>query len=139
MKCLDEFRNGKFAKRLVDEIKSVSKKKIKLMEVCGTHTVAIFKHGLRQLMPENITLLSGPGCPVCVTPNETIDKIIWLVRQKDVILATFGDMVKVPGSSSSLSREKSEGHDVRIVYSTMDALKIARDNPAKKVVFFARF
>lgn len=137
MRYVDEFRNGKFAKRLVEEIKSVSKKKIKLMEVCGTHTVAIFKYGLRGVMPENITLLSGPGCPVCVTANETIDKAIWLVRQKGVILTTFGDMVKVPGSSSSLSQEKSQGHDVRIVYSTMDALKVACDNPAKKVVFFA--
>lgn len=85
MRYLDEFYSGKFAKGLVDEIKSVSKKKIKLMEVCGTHTVAIFKHGLRQLMPENITLLSGPGCPVCVTPNETIDKAIWLGGQMGVI------------------------------------------------------
>jgi len=137
MRYVDEFRNGKFAKKLVEEIKNVSKKKIKLMEVCGTHTVAIFKYGLSQLMPENITLLSGPGCPVCVTPNETIDKAIWLVKQRGVILTTFGDMVKVPGSSSSLSQEKSEGYDVRIVYSTMDALKIAQNNLAKKVLFFA--
>jgi len=137
MRYVDEFRNGKFAKKLVEEIKNVSKKKIKLMEVCGTHTVAIFKYGLRGVMPENITLLSGPGCPVCVTANEMIDKAIWLVKQRSVILATFGDMVKVPGSSSSLSQEKSQGHDVRIVYSTMDALKIAQDNPAKKVIFFA--
>ncbi len=106
------------------------------MEVCGTHTVAISRFGIRRALPKNITLLSGPGCPVCVTPNEEIDWAIALSQQKDVVLATFGDMMKVPGSSSSLSKEKANGADIKVCYSTLDALQIAEKNPEKKVVFF---
>jgi hydrogenase expression/formation protein HypD len=106
------------------------------MEVCGTHTVAIFKHGIRQFLPEKVNLLSGPGCPVCVTPNADIDKAIALAQSAEVILATFGDMMKVPGSYSSLHQVKAAGADIRVVYSILDALKIAEDNPRKSVVFF---
>jgi hydrogenase expression/formation protein HypD len=106
------------------------------MEVCGTHTVAIFKHGLRQFLPEQIKLLSGPGCPVCVTPNADIDKAIALAQKTGVILTTFGDMMKVPGSYSSLHQVKAAGADIRVVYSVLDALRIAEDNRHKSVVFF---
>ncbi len=106
------------------------------MEVCGTHTVAISRFGIRRALPRNITLLSGPGCPVCVTPNEEIDWAIVLSQQKDVVLATFGDMMKVPGSFSSLSKEKANGAEIKVCYSTLDALEIAEKNPNKKVVFF---
>jgi hydrogenase expression/formation protein HypD len=105
------------------------------MEFCGGHTVAIFKHGLRQLLPDNIKMLSGPGCPVCVTASADLDKAIALGKLPNVIITSFGDMVRVPGSRSSLQRAKAEGADVRIVYSAQDALAIARDNPAKSVVF----
>ena len=105
------------------------------MEICGTHTVAIFRSGLRQLLPSSIRLISGPGCPVCVTANEDIDRAIWLSQQPDVILTTFGDLVRVPGSRSSLNHERSRGADVRIVYASIDALQIARETPEKQVVF----
>ncbi len=105
------------------------------MEFCGTHTVAIFRFGIRQVLPPTIEMLSGPGCPVCVTDNADLDKAIALAQIPGVILATFGDMMKVPGSRSSLQRVKAEGADVRLVYSTMDALKIAEENPTKSVVF----
>jgi hydrogenase expression/formation protein HypD len=137
MKYLDEFSNREVAQKFITKIKEASSTEIKLMEVCGTHTVAIFRSGIQNLIPKNISLLSGPGCPVCVTPNKKIDYAIALSREKDVILATFGDMMRVPGSSSSLTKEMSNGSDIHIVYSTMDALKIAQENPSKKVVFFA--
>jgi len=105
------------------------------MEFCGGHTVTIFKHGIRQLLPPTIEMLSGPGCPVCVTANGDLDKAIALARLPDVIITSFGDMVRVPGSYSSLAEVKAEGADVRIVYSTQDALNIARNNPSKSVVF----
>jgi hydrogenase expression/formation protein HypD len=110
---------------------------IRFMEVCGTHTVAIFKAGIRQLLPENVELVSGPGCPVCVTPNEYLDTGIAYSRKSDVMIATFGDMLKVPGSSSSLAKEKAQGADIRIVYSSLEALEIAEENPNKKVIFLA--
>lgn len=134
MRYLDEFRNPEKAKRLLDNIKSVSKKETRLMEVCGTHTVSIFRSGIRSILPDNISLISGPGCPVCVTPNEDIDIAIEIAKQKDVILTTFGDMIKVPGSSSSLADERAGGADIRVVYSSLDALDIARQNPQKNVV-----
>jgi len=105
------------------------------MEFCGGHTVAIFKYGIRQLLPPTVELVSGPGCPVCVTANPDLDKAISLSLIPDVIIATFGDMLRIPGSNSSLQKVKAEYADVRIVYSTTDALKIAEDNPAKSVVF----
>ena len=110
---------------------------VRLMEVCGTHTVAIFRHGIRSLLPEGVTLLSGPGCPVCVTAVRDVDVMIALSRRDDVIVTTFGDMMRVPGDRISLMQAKAEGADVRIVYSPLDALALAAADPSKKVVFFA--
>jgi hydrogenase expression/formation protein HypD len=137
MKFVDEFRNQEIAKGIIERIKQSSLRPIQLMEVCGTHTVSIFRYGIRGLLPEHIKLVSGPGCPVCVTPNNDIDLAVALSRQKDVIITTFGDMIRVPGSTSSLQKEKAEGRDVRIIYSSLDALRIAKENPKKRVIFFA--
>jgi hydrogenase expression/formation protein HypD len=136
---MDEFRDPQLAANLLDEIRreTSSDKQITLMEVCGTHTMSISQNGIRSLLPENIRLLSGPGCPVCVTPNDYLDLAIAYGRQPDVILTTFGDMVRVPGSYSSLERERAAGADIRVVYSTMDALEIAARNPKAMVVFLA--
>ena len=112
-------------------------KKIRLMEVCGTHTVAIFRAGLRQILPEEVELVSGPGCPVCVTADDYIDAAIAYAGMEDVIITTFGDMLKVPGTHSSLAAAQAAGADVRIVYSPLDALTIATENPTKKIVFLA--
>ncbi|HEX9916254.1 MAG TPA: hydrogenase formation protein HypD [candidate division Zixibacteria bacterium] len=134
----DEFSDSRVTKHLSEKIKHTAnqiKREVTLMEVCGTHTVAIFKCGIKSILPHNIKLISGPGCPVCVTPNEYLDRAIALSQLEDTILVTFGDMMKVPGSSSSLEKEKTHGADVRIVYSTLDALKIAKENRDKKVVF----
>src|SRR5512139_3893570 len=137
MKFIDEFRNKEIAEALIQRIHKTSTRPIQLMEVCGTHTVSIFRYGIRGILPEQIRLISGPGCPVCVTPNRDIDLAIALTRQNDVILVTFGDMMRVPGSTSNLQREKAEGRDIRIVYSPLDALAIAKDHPSKRVIFFA--
>jgi len=138
MKYIDEFRNNQLAQNLAKKIdRTVGKRKIVLMEVCGTHTVAIFRSGIKSLLPENLHLLSGPGCPVCVTPNYYLDKAIAYARLKDTIIVTFGDMLRVPGSSSSLEKEKADGCDIRVVYSTLEALEIAENNPKKKIVFLA--
>ncbi len=135
MKYVNEYRDPALGKKLLERIRRDSRKPIRLMEFCGGHTVAIFKHGLRQLLPENIEMLSGPGCPVCVTASADLDKAIALGHLPDVIITSFGDMVRVPGSRSSLQKAKAEGADVRIVYSAQDALTIARENPDKAVVF----
>ncbi|MCL0034451.1 hydrogenase formation protein HypD [Dehalococcoidia bacterium] len=135
MKLTSEFRRSELAQGLVSRIHRRSKAPARLMEFCGGHTVAILKHGIRQLLPPTIEMLSGPGCPVCVTANADLDKAMALAKVPGVILATFGDMLKVPGSNSSLQEAKAEGADVRIVYSTMDGLDIARQNPEKSVVF----
>lgn len=111
--------------------------KINIMEVCGTHTMAISRHGLRQLLPDNINLISGPGCPVCVTSANDIDRIIEIARQYEVTVFTFGDMFRVPGTESSLYNEKSDGRDIKICYSPSDALEFAKNNPDKKVIFIA--
>ncbi len=113
------------------------KGKLRVMEVCGTHTVAIFRAGIRQLLPENVELVSGPGCPVCVTCDEYIDKAIAYARQKNFIVATFGDMLKVPGSQSSLAAAQAEGAQIKIVYSPLDCLKLAQENPDKQIIFLA--
>ena len=110
---------------------------LRLMEVCGTHTVAIFRHGIRDLLPREIKLLSGPGCPVCVTSVRDVDTIIALAKQKDIVITTFGDMMRVPGDKGSLFDAKAEGCDIRIVYSPLDALKLAEINRKKIIVFFA--
>jgi len=135
LKHIEEYRDTKISKNLIEKIKATSKRNIRLMEVCGTHTVSIFRSGLRSVLPATISLLSGPGCPVCVTDQREIDAFIELARLDDVIVTTFGDLMRVPGSRSSLQKESAEGHDIRMVYSTFDALKIAQKNPAKKVVF----
>ena len=135
MKYVDEYRNKEIAQKILRQIKSISKKKINLMEVCGTHTVAIFRNGIRKMLPSNINLISGPGCPVCVTPISYIDEIIALSRVENFIITTFGDMIRVPGSTSTLEKERTDGADIRIVYSTLDALKIAQDNSSKEVLF----
>jgi hydrogenase expression/formation protein HypD len=135
LKYIEEYRDGALARDLVKKINSVSKKKLRLMEVCGTHTTSIFRHGIRSVLPETITLLSGPGCPVCVTAQKDIDAFVAFARVENVIVTTFGDLIKVPGSSSTLGKEKAVGGDVRIVYSISDAINIARDNKDKQVVF----
>jgi hydrogenase expression/formation protein HypD len=135
MKFISEYRDAEVGKRLVARIRQRSTRPARLMEFCGGHTVSIAKHGIRQLLPPTIEMLSGPGCPVCVTANADLDKAIALTWLPDVIVATFGDMIKVPASRSSLQQAKAEGGDVRIVYSTQDALEIAQHNPSKSVVF----
>ncbi|MCK5350664.1 MAG: hydrogenase formation protein HypD [Desulfobacula sp.] len=135
LKYVEEYRDGTLARDLVKKIHSVSKKDLRLMEVCGTHTTAIFRHGIRSVLPQGITLLSGPGCPVCVTAQKDIDAFVEFARLKNVIVTTFGDLIKVPGSSSNLGKEKACGADVRIVYSVFDAINIARKNKDKEVVF----
>jgi hydrogenase expression/formation protein HypD len=137
MKFIDEFRNKEIAEGLIQRIQKISTRPTQLMEVCGTHTVSIFRYGIRGILPEQIQLISGPGCPVCVTPNGDIDLAIALSRQKDVIITTFGDMMRVPGSTSSLQKEKADGRDIRIIYSSLEALKIAKEHLEKKVVFLA--
>ncbi len=138
MKYLDAFRDREVAVRLLERIGRLAAEApspMTFMEVCGTHTMAIHQHGIRGLLPEGVHLISGPGCPVCVTPVGYVDHAVALARREDVIIATFGDMVRVPGSSSSLHSEKAHGADVRIVYSPLDAVTLARKNPEKKVVF----
>jgi hydrogenase expression/formation protein HypD len=135
MKYVEEYRDPELGQKLLERIRRRSKKPARLMEFCGGHTAAIFKHGLRQLLPPNIEMLSGPGCPVCVTSAADLDRAIALGQQPGVIVTSFGDMVRVPGSRSSLQKAKAECADVRIVYSAQDALAIAKENPQKTVVF----
>lgn len=124
-----------YARYLLDRLHQEMDRPLTVMEVCGTHTVAIAKSGLRDLLPEKMRLLSGPGCPVCVTDDCDLDYVITLARQEGIILATFGDMMRVPGTASSLLQEKSRGADVRVVYSPTDALKLAAENRESQVVF----
>ena len=137
MTTLSPQETKRAAQHLLKEIDRLVDRPVRFMEVCGTHTVAIFRAGIRQLLPEKVELVSGPGCPVCVTPNDYMDTAIAYARQKDVIITTFGDMLKVPGTTSSLNAVKAEGGDVRIIYSPLDSLKVAQDNPDKKVIFLA--
>ncbi len=138
MQFVDEFRDPTSIKHLGEEIarRSVGKQ-FKFMEVCGGHTHSIYKHGLQELLPENVELVHGPGCPVCVIPMGRIDDAMAIARNPGVIFATFGDMMRVPSSSGSLLDAKADGADVRFVYSPLDALKLARENPGREVVFFA--
>jgi len=135
MRLTEDFRNPELAAALVESINRKSKKPVRLMEFCGSHTVAIFKFGIRQLVPPTVEMLSGPGCPVCVSANADIDKAIAMAKLPGIILCTFGDMLKVPGSDGSLQQARAEGGDIRVVYSTMDAIEICRRNPEKEVIF----
>jgi len=136
----DDFRDAKTIKaykKIIEEDAKKLGKSINIMEVCGGHTHTIMKYGIPQLMPENINFIHGPGCPVCVMPKERIDHAYVLSMQKDVILVTLGDMIKVPGSNGSLQDARSKGADVRFVYSPLDCIKISKENPSKKIIFFA--
>ncbi len=135
MKYIDEYRDIGKVKLILDEIKKVSKRPVTFMEVCGGHTMSIQKFGIPSLLPETINLISGPGCPVCVTDRKYIDQAIAYCRMPGTIIATYGDLIRVPGSTSSLDREKSQGKDVRVVYSVLDALSIAEKNRDKNIIF----
>ncbi|MFP4059857.1 MAG: hydrogenase formation protein HypD [Bacteroidales bacterium] len=135
VKYMDEYRDATLVKKLVHKINEVSRRKVAFMEICGGHTMAIHKFGIPSLLPSNIRLLSGPGCPVCVTGRGFIDKAIAYSHLDDVIVTTFGDLIRVPGSRSTLEKEKANGADVRMVQSSLEAIQIARDNVNKKVVF----
>ena len=136
MKYIDEFNDPDLAQRLLDDIHATVTQPWALMEVCGGQTHSIIRHGIDQLIPDQIEMIHGPGCPVCVTPLELIDKALEIASRPDVIFCSFGDMLRVPGSGRDLFRIKSQGGDVRVVYSPLDALKIARENPDREVVFF---
>ena len=132
---LSAFKDPKLARGLIESIQKLAPEHAVLMEVCGTHTVAIARNGIRDLMPEGTRLSSGPGCPVCVTSNKDIDTVVALCRVPNVTIATFGDMTRVPGSTSSLLAEQAAGRSVQIVYSPLDAIKLAQENPDREVVF----
>lgn len=136
MKYLDEFSDPELAGKLVGQIKAATTQRWSIMEVCGGQTHSIIRHGIDQLLPDHIEMIHGPGCPVCVTPLEIIDKALAIASRPGVIFCSFGDMLRVPGSEKDLFRIKSEGGDVRVVYSPLDALNIARENPDRQVVFF---
>lgn len=137
MKYLDEFRQQALAEKLSEQINAAVKSNWKIMEVCGGQTHTILQYGIEDLLPTSIELLHGPGCPVCVTPLQLIDKAIAIAEHKDVIFCSYGDMLRVPGSSQDLLGARAGGADVRIVYSPLDAVELARSNPQKRVVFFA--
>lgn len=135
MRYITEFRNKVLVDNLVAQIAKISKTPITIMEVCGGHTMSIHRYGIPSLLPSTINLISGPGCPVCVTDRSYIDHAIALSQLPKVIITTYGDLIRVPGSSTSLDKEKSKGADIRIVYSILDALQIAQENPNNKIVF----
>lgn len=137
MKYLSEFRDAAAVESLIHEIKSITTKPWTIMEICGGQTHSLVKNGILEMLPSEITMVHGPGCPVCVTPLGIIDEAIYLAESKNVILCSFGDMLRVPGSKKSLLEVKATGADVRIVYSPLEAVKLAQDNPTKEVVFFA--
>lgn len=136
MKYLEEYRDPKLAQQLADSIKKLTTRPWTIMEICGGQTHAIIKYGIDELLPDKITLVHGPGCPVCVTPIEKIDIALKIAEKPDIIFCSFGDMLRVPGSEKDLFTVKANGADVRIVYSPLDTLKIAQNNPDKEVVFF---
>jgi hydrogenase expression/formation protein HypD len=137
MKYLSEYRNPELVEQLLNEIIHTVTKDWTIMEVCGGQTHSLVKNGLISMLPEKIHMVHGPGCPVCVTPQSLIDKAVWLAEAKGVILCSFGDMIRVPGNGKSLLEAKSGGADVRILYSPLEAVNIAKENPDKEVVFFA--
>lgn len=137
MKFIDEYRQGDLARRLAEQIAMLTDAPLKFMEVCGGHTHAIFKYGIEDLLPPNIEMIHGPGCPVCVIPLGRVDDSISIALEPGVIFTTFGDMMRVPGSKTNLIDAKARGADVRMVYSPLDALKIAKKNPDRHVTFLA--
>ena len=137
MKYLTEYRNPELALKVLAEIKKTVTKPWKIMEVCGGQTHSLVKNGILNVLPKEITMVHGPGCPVCVTPLHLIDKAIYLAEEKGVILCSFGDMIRVPGSKKSILEAKAKGADIRILYSPLEAVNIAKENPDKEVVFFA--
>lgn len=138
MRYIDEFRGKRSAQAIIERIRKVSKKQVNIMEICGTHTHSISRYGIREALPPNIRLISGPGCPVCVTSASDINRIIEFSRSReDVIIATFGDMMRVPGSESTLQEQRAHGGDIRVVYSPLGSLDIARANPDREVVLYA--
>jgi hydrogenase expression/formation protein HypD len=132
---MSEYRDPELSRPLIGQIRAKSRRPVRLMEVCGTHTMSIFRSGLRGVLPETISLLSGPGCPVCVTAQGEIDAFVELARRVGVTVATFGDLLRVPGTHSTLEKERAAGRDVRIVYSATDAVELARKLPERTVVF----
>ena len=137
MKYVDEYRDPEAARKYLEAIRKIVTQRWTVMEVCGGQTHAIVRFGIQDLLPDEVELVHGPGCPVCVTPLEMIDKALDIAAQDDVIFCSFGDMLRVPGSRSDLLTVRAEGGDVRIVYTPLDAVRIAADNPDKQVVFFA--
>ena len=135
MDTLNKLKDINLTNRFLDKIKSEVVSEISIMEVCGTHTNVILKNGIKDLLPEKIKLINGPGCPVCVTPQGYIDTAIKLSKKENMIITTFGDLMRVPGKESTLSKEKALGSDIRVVYSPLDSIKIARENPSKEVIF----
>lgn len=136
MKYVDEFRNKNLVTRIAADIRAIMPdREIAVMEVCGTHTHNFFRFGLKDFLPANLKFISGPGCPVCVSHQSYIDMAIGLARRKDTVILTFGDMLRVPGTESNLEKERACGADVRVVYSALDALGVARGNPRKKIIF----
>ncbi len=137
MKFIDEYRSAKDVKRISEAIFQITTRQWTIMEICGGQTHSIIRFGIDEFLPKEITLIHGPGCPVCVTPLESIDRAIIIASREDVIFCSFGDMLRVPGSHGDLLSAKARGGDVRVVYSPMDALEIAEKNPDKRIVFFA--
>ncbi|MCB2204896.1 hydrogenase formation protein HypD [bacterium] len=137
MSVLTAFRDSERARSIIERIHRRNTGDISIMEFCGGHTVAIFRSGIRSVMPESVRMLSGPGCPVCVTSNADLDRAVALAKTPGVTITTYGDMLKVPGSRESLMQVRAQGYPVEIVYSTLDALKLAEEQPDREIVFFA--
>lgn len=137
MKFLTEYRDSELALKVLNEIKRTVTKPWRIMEVCGGQTHSLVKNGILGVLPKEITMVHGPGCPVCVTPLHLIDKAIYLAEEKGVVLCSFGDMIRVPGSKKSILEAKAQGADIRILYSPLEAVNIAKENPDKEIVFFA--
>lgn len=137
MKFLSEYRDPELVKQYLDEIHKITTRPWKIMEICGGQTHGLVKNGIIDMLPEKITMVHGPGCPVCVTPVSIIDEAVYLAKKPNVIICSFGDMLRVPGSQKSLLEAKAEGADVRILYSPLEAVQLAQENPEKEVVFFA--
>ena len=135
MNIINEFNDIHLSRKLIEQIRKNTTKEIRIMEVCGTHTRSIYKYGIDKLLPENIKIISGPGCPVCVTSQSYIDSAIELSKRENIIITTFGDMIKVPGMMSSLQEEKAKGGNIIVVYSPLESLEIAKNNREKEVVF----